>query len=198
MSDMKRVFISGIGYNNLRDMSVGPVLVPELQQLDWPSGVEIDDLNLGGPIAAVHRFREVPPYERVLLFGAFGRGRQTGQIYCYRWDGFLPDRDEIQMRVSEAVTGIISLDNMLIVGGFFGIWPPNIVVVEIEPRDEDWGPMFSPLIQAAIDPFKDAIRWASQVEIERLSTSPDTLWNPEPALGKEHAEAEVEVESSEM
>ncbi len=184
MSEMRRVFIAGVGYTNLRDLSVGPVVVPELQRLDWPSGVEIDDLSQGGPIAAVHRFREAPPYERVILFGGVGRSRQPGQIYCYRWDGCLPDRDEIQMRVSEAVTGVISLDNLLIVGGFFDIWPPNVVVVEIEPRDEDWGPEFSELIKAAIVPLKHAVRWASQAPFERLSTSPDVAWDPEPPLSK--------------
>lgn len=180
MTDMKRVFIGGVGYTNLRDLSVGPVVVPELQQLDWPSGVEIDDLSLGGPIAAVHRFREAPPYDRVILFGGVGRGRQPGQVYCYRWDGCLPDRDDIQMRVSEAVTGVISLDNLLIVGGFFGIWPPDVVVVEIEPRDEDWGPEFSALIQAAITRLIQAVRLASQAKLEGLSTRPDIVWDPEP------------------
>lgn len=179
MSDMKRVFIGGVGYTNLRDLSVGPVLVPELQQLDWPGGVEIDDLSLGGPIAAVHRFREAPPYDRVILFGGVGRGRQPGQVYCYRWDGCLPDRDDIQMRVSEAVTGVISLDNLLIVGGFFGIWPSDVVVVEIEPRDEDWGPEFSALIQSAIGRLIQAVRQASQARLEGLSTRADVAWEPE-------------------
>ncbi len=182
MIDMKRVFIGGIGYTNLRDMSVGPVIIPELQQLDWPAGVEIDDLGLGGPIAAIHRFREAPPYERVILVGAVGRSRQPGQIYCYRWDRCLPDREEIQMRVSEAVTGIISLDNLLIVGGFFDIWPPNVVAVEIEPLDENWGPEFSELIKAAIVPLKRAIRWTLRAPLEQLSTCPNDAWNPEPPL----------------
>src|SRR5438270_7929866 len=157
MSETKRVFIGGVGYTNLRDLSVGPVIVQELQRLEWPTGVEIDDLSPGGPIASVHRFREAPPYERVVLVSAVGRSRQPGQVYCYRWDGCLPDRDEIQARVAEAVTGVISLDNLLIVGGFFGIWPPNVVVVEVEPRDEDWGPEFSESILAAVDSLIGAI-----------------------------------------
>src|SRR5947209_16518174 len=165
MSEMKPVFIGGVGYTNLRDLSIGPVLVQKLQQLDWPAGVEVDDLSLGGPIAAVHRFREAVPYERVVLFGGVGRSRQPGQVYCYRWDGCLPDRDEIQARVAEAVTGVISLDNLLIIGGFFSIWPPHVVVVEVEPRDEDWGLEFSEPILAAIDPLIRAVRWASLAEL---------------------------------
>ena len=169
---MKRVLIGGVGYTNLRDLSVGPVIVPELQQLDWPAGVEIDDLSLGGPIAAVHRFREAPLYDRVVLFGAVARGRQPGQIYRYRWDRSLPDRDEIQMRVAEAVTGVISLDNLLIVGGYFGIWPPDVVVVEVEPYNEDWGPEFSEPMRAAISPLIEAIQEAALASSDGLPTSP--------------------------
>ncbi len=173
MSEMKRIFIGGVGYTNLRDLSVGPTVVQELQQLAWPGKVEIDDLGPGGPIAAVHRFREAPPYDRVVLMGAVGRERTPGQVYCYRWDGCLPDRDEIQARVAEAVTGVISLDNLLIIGGFFGIWPPNVVVVEVEPRDEDWGMEFSEPVQAAIVPLIEAVKWAAlAAPLDGLSTSP--------------------------
>ncbi len=172
MSETKRVFIGGVGYTNLRDLSVGPAVVQELQRLDWPAGVEIDDLSLGGPIAAVHRFREAPPYDRVILVSAVGRARQPGQVYCYRWDGCLPEREDIQARVAEAVTGVISLDNLLIVGGFFGIWPPEVVVVEVEPRNEDWGLEFSEPVQAAIIPLIKVVHWAALEPLDGLSTSP--------------------------
>jgi len=180
MSEAKRIFIGGVGYTNLRDLSVGPIVLPQLQQLDWPEGVEIDDLSLGGPIAAVHRFREASPYDRVVLFGAVGRWRQPGQIYLYRWDRSLPDRDEIQMRVSEAVTGVISLDNLLIVGGYFGIWPPDVVIVEVEPCDENWGPEFSEPVRAAINPLIKAIHEAVLASSDRFPTSPAKAWESQP------------------
>src|SRR2546421_5304151 len=172
MSETKRVFVGAVGYTNLRDLSVGPAIVQELQRLDWPAGVEVDDLSPGGPIASVHRFREAPPYDRVVLVGAVGRSRLPGQVYCYRWDGCLPDRDEIQARVAEAVTGVISLDNLLIIGGFFGIWPSHVVVVEVEPRDEDWGLEFSEPVQAAIIPLIEAVKLAALAPLDELSTNP--------------------------
>ncbi len=176
MSETKRVFIGGVGYTNLRDLSVGPAVVPELGRLDWSAGVEIDDLGPGGPIAAVHRFRESAPYDRVVLFGAVERGRQPGQIYCYRWDGYLPEHEQIQMRVAEAVTGVISLDNLLIVGGFFGIWPPEVVVVEVEPSDKDWGPEFSEPVRAAITTLIKVVHWAALASLDGLSSSPYMAW----------------------
>lgn len=175
-SEAKRVFIGALGYTNLRDLSVGLAVLQELQRLEWPAGVEIDDLGPGGPIAAIHRFRDVPLFDRVVLVGAVGRSRQPGQVYCYRWDGRLPDRDEIQMRVAEGVTGVISLDNLLIVGGYFGIWPPDLVVVEVEPRDEDWGSDFSEPVQAAIDTMIQAVQLAAIAPLDGLSPSPLAAW----------------------
>lgn len=171
-SETKRVFIGALGYTNLRDLSVGLKVLEELRRLEWPAGVEIDDLGPGGPIAAVHRFRDVPLYDRVILVGAVGRKRQPGQVYCYRWDGRLPDREEIQMRVAEGVTGVISLDNLLIVGGYFGIWPPDLVVVEVEPRDEDWGADFSEPVQAAIATAVRTVQLAASAPLDGLSTDP--------------------------
>lgn len=176
MSEMKRIFIGALGYTNLRDLSVGLAVLEQLKRLGWPAGVEIDDLGPGGPIAAVHRFREVLPYDRVILVGAVGRSRQPGQVYCYRWDGHLPDRDEIQMRVAEGVTGVISLDNLLIVGGYFGIWPPDLVVVEVEPRDEDWGSDFSEPVLAAIGTVIQAVQLAASAPLDGLSPSPLAAW----------------------
>ena len=175
-SETRRVFIGGVGYPFLRDFSVGPVLVPELRKLDWPAGVEIDDLNVGGPIAAVHRFQEEAPYERVIIFGSVRRERVVGQLYAYLWDGELPDPEDIQARVSEAVTGVISLDNLLIIGGYFKIWPPQVIVIELEPRDEAWGEAFSEPVQAALPRIVATIRQLSVAPLDGLTRDPFVSW----------------------
>lgn len=176
MSKHRRIFIGGLGYTFLRDLSVGPLIVQELKQGAWPPGVEIDDLGPGGPIAAIHRFRELPPYDRVILVSSEARMREAGQIYCYRWDGCLPDTDEIQMRVSEAVTGVIGLDNLLIIGGYFGIWPRDVVVMEVEPCEWDWGAEFSEPVQAAFIRLQKLIRQATQEVCEHLPDNPYVAW----------------------
>jgi hydrogenase maturation protease len=172
MSDERRVFIGGVGYTNLRDLSVGSAIVPALKQLEWPAGVEVDDLSPGGPIAAVHRFREAAPYVRVVLIGAVERARSPGQVYCYRWDSSLPNHDEIQARVAEAVTGVISLDNLLIIGGYFRIWPSEVVVIEIEPCDGQWGAEFSAPLQAALPTLLKRVTDAALGSLDGLATSP--------------------------
>ncbi len=176
MSEMKHIFIGGIGYTYLRDLSVGPTLIADLKQLSWPTGIEIDDLSPGGPIATVHRFRDVPQYDRVLLLGSVVRGRESGRVYCYRWDGQLPDTDEIQMRVAEGITGVISLDNTLIVGGFFGIWPQEVVIIEVEPRDEEWGTEFSPPVQSALTHLPALVRMLATMPLDGLTTSSQNVW----------------------
>ncbi len=153
-----RVLIAGVGYHNLRDLSVGPWLVPTLRRLDWPAGVEIDDLSFG-PIAVVQRFQERPGcYDRIVFVAAMRRGREPGRVYPYRWNGALPDADEIQRRVGEALAGVISLDNLLIIAQYFGVLPREVFVVEVEPEDTNAGPGFTPRVEAALDEVIETVR----------------------------------------
>ncbi len=138
-----RVLIASVGYRNLRDLSIGPVLLDRLAALEWPPGVEVEDLSYG-PIAVVHRLREtVPPYDRLVIVAGVQRSYAPGTITCYRWDGCLPGPGEIQARIEEALTGVIDLDNLLIVTGHFDALPAEVIVVEIEPEATDWGEQFS-------------------------------------------------------
>ncbi len=156
-----RILIAGVGYPFLRDLSLGPVLVPELQGLEWPPGIEIDDWSIG-PIALVQRLEERPGwYDRIVLFASVERGREPGRVSCYRWPGHLPDSEEIQQRVGEAVMGVISLDNLLIIGQHFGVFPPDIVVVEVEPKETGWGDGFTPEIEAATGETIATVRQAA-------------------------------------
>ena len=156
-----RVLVAGVGYPFLRDLSVGPVMVPRLQQMDWPPDVDVDDWSIN-PIAIVQRLEARPdPYRRIVLLASVERGREPGDITWYRWPGDLPDPEEIQQRVGEAVMGIISLDNLLIVGRQFGAFPDDIVVVEIEPEDTGWGDGFTPRIEAALADAVAAVRRAA-------------------------------------
>jgi hydrogenase maturation protease len=144
-----RVLIGGIGYLYLRDGSLGPAVVALLSRETWPPGVLVEDLSYG-PVAVMQRLEDMkPPFDRLVLVGAVSRGRAAGAISVYQWTGPLPDETEIQARVGEAVTGVISLDNLLVVAGFFDTLPREVLVVEVEPQDEGWGEGFSPVIEAA-------------------------------------------------
>ncbi len=150
--------IAGVGYQNLRDLSVGPELVPKFQQLRLPEGVEVDDWSFG-PIAVVQRLQDRPGfYDRIIFVSAVERGRKRGCVYSYKWQGKLPDADEIQARIGEAVTGVISLDNLLIITQHFNVLPRDVFVVEVEPEDTGWGPGFTPRVEAALGQVIEVVK----------------------------------------
>jgi len=159
-----RTLIGGVGYSYLRDGSVGPLVVAELGREAWPDGVLVEDLSYG-PIAVLQRLQEAdPPFDRLVLVAAVRRGRAPGTVTMYRWDHRLPDAAEIQARVAEAVTGVISLDNLLVVVGFFNALPRDVSVLEVEPEDEGWGEGLSPVVEAAWPRVIDGLRELADVK----------------------------------
>lgn len=147
-----------MGYRHLRDMSVGPWLADELARADG-GGVEVEDVSYH-PVGFSQNLQARDPYDRVVLVGSHVRGREPGTIDAYRWDGELPSPDEIQARVSEAVTGVISLENTLIVCAALGGLPDDVRVVEVEPEDQGWGEGFSLTIERRLPEVLEAV-WSS-------------------------------------
>ncbi|GAC1435972.1 MAG: hypothetical protein NVS1B11_31620 [Terriglobales bacterium] len=138
-----RLLIGGVGYRNLRDFSLGPVLIDQWKRLDWPDGIEVEDLSYG-PLAILHTLDSRPPYDAMILIAAVHRGREEGRIYAYQWNHRLPPEDEIQARVAEAIGGVIDLDNLLIVAGYFKKLPQDVTLIEVEiPEEDTWGECLS-------------------------------------------------------
>ncbi len=148
---MKKIFIGTVGYHNLRNHSVGPALLPQLQEMKWPEGVELDELNWG-PIAIVQKFQSLfAPYDRVILIAAIERPeRKIGDITIFKWLGKLPDEEMIQRCIGDAVTGVISVENLLIIGEYFKIWAGEVFVVDVEPGPEQTGEDFTEEMQQII------------------------------------------------
>ena len=144
-----RLLIAGVGYQNLRDMSLGPGLIERLGHEAWPPGVELDDLSYG-PIGVLHTLEMRPPYDRIIFVAGVSRQRQPGRVYCYAWHHALPDLEDVQARVAEAVMGVISLDNLLIILTYFEILPRDVVVIEVEAADAGWGEGLSAPVAQAI------------------------------------------------
>ena len=137
-----RTLIAGVGYRNLRDLSAGNAVVDALEALDWPDGVEIEDLSYG-PMDAIFRLREAN-FDRLIVVGAAARaGRIPGESYRRRWCYEPEPPETVQARVAEAVTGVISLDNLLVICAHFQALPDDVTVIEIEPEDDGWGERFS-------------------------------------------------------
>ncbi len=152
------ILIAGVGYQYLGDLSFGPKLVERLQGMDdWPEEVRIEDFGYG-PIAILDWFEESPgkKFERAILAGAVERGRTPGTLAIYPWLPGPLDPDLVQGRVSEALTGVISLENLLIVAQHFGALPAETSVVELEPVEKEWG---TELSTKGEERLEEAIEW---------------------------------------
>lgn len=149
-----RVIVGGIGYPDLCDYSIGIEVQERLSERKAPSNVVVEDLSYN-PIAIIQRLNDEPPddrFGRVVVVSAVKRGdRAPGTIGCYRWDGGMPPDEEVQRAVTDAVTGIIAMDNTLVIAKYFGALPEEVVVVEVEPETHEFGAALSPEVGAAFE-----------------------------------------------
>lgn len=149
-----RTLIGGLGYRHLRDHSFGVLVSDALAAQGWPAHVSVEDVSYN-PIALVHRLQDDPPdrrFTRAVIVGAAWRGsRPPGTLDVYRWDNALPGSDRIQAAVAAAVTGIIDLDNTLIVTRHFGALPREVIVIEVEPATHEPGEALSPPVARIFD-----------------------------------------------
>ncbi|MGI8498715.1 MAG: hypothetical protein ACR2OG_14145 [Gemmatimonadaceae bacterium] len=148
-----RTVIGGVGYRNLRDHSLGIMMSDDLESEARPPGLLVEDLSYG-PVAIGQWLLDEArhaPITRAIFVAAVGRedGRPPGTISSYRWDRVLPPADEIQRAVTDAVTGVILLDNTLIVTEWMGALPEESIVVEVEPLEHAFGDDMSTAVAAA-------------------------------------------------
>ena len=154
-----KILIAGVGHPNLKDLSFGQVLLPHLEKQDWAKDVDLENLSFGA-IAVLQWFQDVPDkYGRVIFVSAAEReGRKPGTLDVYKWNFPELDAEVVQECVAESVTGIISLDNLLMILQQFNALPPEVEVIEIEPVDSNIGFECSPEITARFDEFSEIVR----------------------------------------
>ena len=138
---MANVALGIVGYYQfVRGYPLGPELMERLEVQDWANqGVEIKEMNWG-PVAIVQDFQaNAIEYDRIVLISAVERGRKKGTVTCRQWLGGELEVLAVQDRIFEAVTGIISVDNLLVIGEHFGIWPKELILIEVELPDDSIG-----------------------------------------------------------
>lgn len=163
------LLIAGVGYSHLGDLSFGPHIVERLRALLWPDDVVVEDFSYG-PISILHWFEECPGgrFERAVFVGAMERGRTPGTLVSYEWIPRPLDPDDVQARVAEAVTGVISLDNLLIIAQHFDLLPRETTVIEMEPVDTEFGLALS---QAGQECLEEATTWIRHAIRDRATTA---------------------------
>ncbi|MDQ4134433.1 MAG: hydrogenase maturation protease [Actinomycetota bacterium] len=151
-----RVLIGGFGRPGQRDLDFGRHLVSYLEQLEWPSGVVVEDLSYSAPMV-LHRLQELRP-AKVVFLGAVPRGVEPGSIRRYRLDLTPPRPEEVQQRLEESVQGMVDLDHTLAVARHWGGLPVDTTVVEVEPADCSFGVGFSEDLAAVFDGLVALVR----------------------------------------
>jgi hypothetical protein len=148
-----RVVVAGVGYRTLRDHSFGVLLSDDLAAAARPPSLVVEDLSYN-PVAVAQWFADEAresPFTRAIFISAIGRddGRAAGTLTAYEWDRVLPSADLVQRAVSDAVTGVILLDNTLIVAEWMRALPSEVIVVEVEPLVHAFGEELSVPVAAA-------------------------------------------------
>ena len=64
-------------------------------------------------------------------------------------------------RIAEAVMGVVSLENLVVIGEHFKIWPDDVRVVEIEPGPTTWSAEHSAIITNALETLAQRVREAA-------------------------------------
>ena len=157
MTDAAPVLVGGIGLPWLRDLDFGTQFVRRVEHLDWPEGVLVEDLSYAAH-RVLHRLQEVSP-TKVVLVGAMPREVDPpGTVRRYPLDLTPPPDEEVHKRLSEAAGGIIDLDHTLAVVRYWKGFPPDTVVIEVEPADRSFGLGFSDEVEAEVDTILTMVR----------------------------------------
>ncbi|MCY7374625.1 MAG: hypothetical protein LH472_01475 [Pyrinomonadaceae bacterium] len=162
-----KVLIAGVGHPNLKDLSFGQVLLPHLKQQDWAKDFDLENLSFGA-IAVLQWFEDFPgKYDRVIFVSAAERaGREAGTLDVSNWDFAPLDEAVVQECVAESVTGIISLDNLMMILQYFKALPEEVVVLDLEPVDSNIGFECSPEITARFDEFSEIVKEKATARLE--------------------------------
>ncbi len=153
-----RVLIGGVGYRWFGDASFGLFVSDKLAGLDWPPGVDVEDLGYGALHVALDLVNADPPYERVIFVAVTERGREPGRLYRLRCDPTKPANEEVQARMYEASAGVIDLDHLLVIGRHFDALPDDVVAIELEPHPGTTGEELSVQVQALLPDAIDLVR----------------------------------------
>jgi Ni,Fe-hydrogenase maturation factor len=68
--------------------------------------------------------------------------------------------------IGEEVTGVLSLENLLIVCQHFGAFSKDVTIVEIEPQNEEYGMEFSPVVAAKVGEAIELVIEVTQLNAE--------------------------------
>ncbi len=133
---VKTVLIAGVGHRFWQDLSAGPVWTDQLAELNWPDSVDVRDFSFGA-VAMMQNLQDVA-YQKIIFLSAEIRDRTPGSLDVYRYQGGDETPERVQEYVGEAGGGVVAIDPLLSIAGYFGVLPYHTWVIELEPNDKPW------------------------------------------------------------
>ena len=131
-----------VGYSAILDSyPLGPPLMTGLESaLADAENVTIENFTWS-PVHIVQRFEndEMPKPERLVLIGLSATTVSPGNVQACQWRGGKASELTVQERVYEAVTGIVDLENTLMIGEYFKAWPSECFTVEADMQANTFG-----------------------------------------------------------
>ena len=137
-----RITVGIVGYSAVVDSyPLGPRLMTELEAvfLDHPN-ITVENFTWS-PVHIIQRFQdgELDRPDRIVLVGLAAESRAPGKVSTFCWLGGHQDEAKVQERVYEAVTGIVDLENTLMIGSYFKVWPDECLTVEADIAPDTFG-----------------------------------------------------------
>jgi hypothetical protein len=138
------ILIGIVGYSPVVDSyPLGPTMMATLEaRLAGRDHLAVENMSWG-PIHIVQRFQDegaARPH-RLVLVGAASVSSRPGRVRAFRWMGGSLTARAMQERMYEAVTGVVDIENTLIIGSHFGIWPEEVYSVEVDLAADTFGRM---------------------------------------------------------
>jgi len=142
-ADGKPATLIGIvGYSAILDSyPLGPPLMSGLETaLADAAHVTVENFTWS-PVHIVQRFEndEMPKPDRMVLIGLSATTTNPGNVTACQWHGGKATELAVQERVYEAVTGIVDLENTLMIGEYFKAWPTECFTIEADMQPNTFG-----------------------------------------------------------
>ena len=136
-----KIVVIGVGNLLLGDEGVGIHAVRELKKRALPPGVEVLDAGLAG-IDLLGLFEGA---EKVLIIDAADMNRNPGTVVR-----FTPDDIQLAEESPKFSAHDVGLPEVLQLAKALGKFPPQVLIIGVQPKEISWRTDLTPEIQAAL------------------------------------------------
>ena len=136
------VMVGIVGYSAVvESYPLGPKLLEELENIFGDNPNVILENFTWSPVHIVQRLQggEMTRPDRIVLVGLAAGSSKPGTVAVHRWVGGTQPEAKVQERIYEAVTGIVDLENTLMIGSYFNVWPDECLTVEADLAPDTFG-----------------------------------------------------------